>query len=141
MSFSLGRPFTLDASEITVRKPSSTLNTAHELRTTYVQPYSRASGPIEPMDLMALISEQRIVLCDLVEPIARALSVSVCYPFNQVLTGGRRYGNTQISTQVLLQMSEKATSAMFNWKENLPRPLRLSEDPQALVSSQLLVLL
>lgn len=79
-SFSLGRPFTLDASEITVSKPSVSTDATSprwkEYQPNAIQqmnpPYSTSEAP---HDLIGLISEHRITLYDLVEPIARALSV------------------------------------------------------------------
>ena len=86
MSFSLGRPFTLDASEITVRKPSASFSPSHGTWRAYPPPppttpqvYSKSFevGSRETPDLIGVISEHRIKLCDLVEPIARALSVFI----------------------------------------------------------------
>lgn len=78
-SFSLGRPFTLDASEITVRKPDS------PSQGTWL-PYGQSNGNIASdsrdsigmPDFLGLITEQRTSLCGIVEPIARALCVQSC---------------------------------------------------------------
>lgn len=75
-SFTLGRPFTLDSSEIHVRKPSAAMRPSYSLWSIY--PLSHALSDEAAMtegvpDLIGAISEQRIVLSDLVEPIARAL--------------------------------------------------------------------
>lgn len=87
-----------------------------------------------------MISEQRILLCDLVEPIARALFV---YTFGSLKwrTDFGRYGNVKISSGALMEMSEKATSAMFSWKDNLPEPLNLVSQGDIDVTPQVLVLL
>ena len=129
MSFSLGRPFTLDASEITAERPGTfqssynTWRTYPPLTNGLASHQSPANSVRGSPDLIGLISENRIILCDLVEPVARAL-----------------YGNTRISFQELLDMSEKATSAMFSWKENLPEALRVAEEAQSDLVPQLLVL-
>lgn len=80
-SFSLGRPFALDASEITVEKPNAfTAETDDPRWRTY---YPASAGPTcevsdagPPRDLVLSISERRINLYDTVGPIARALFVS-----------------------------------------------------------------
>ena len=146
MSFSLGRPFTLDASEIAVRRPNASVKPSYGLWRAYLQPTSEQAYPQslhlgETPDLLGLISEQRIILCDLVEPVARALLVMPLLGYKKKADGVfRRYGNTQISIPALLDMSEKATSAMFNWKEKLPRTLKIPEEPQSNIAPQLLVL-
>lgn len=76
-SFSLGRPFALDASEITVSKPCapvrSVLFPSRNHRSQ--QDKSSATDPLreEELDLAEIIQGHRIALCDMVEPIARAL--------------------------------------------------------------------
>lgn len=74
-SFTLGRPFTLDASEILVRKPTAAMRPSYSLWSIYPQgAIEEGAGMTEGTpDLVGIISEQRIVLSDLVEPIARAL--------------------------------------------------------------------
>jgi hypothetical protein len=74
MSFSLGRPFTLDASEITVPWPRPR-NDLEEIEHQNQSWGSNAQVP-DQHDFVALITKRRIHLCDIVEPIARALSVS-----------------------------------------------------------------
>ncbi|KAK3703945.1 hypothetical protein LTR37_014163 [Vermiconidia calcicola] len=132
-SFSLGRPFTLDASEITVSKPGASVNTPaiNAAPTSWNEyPSSSATQASPALDsaqaaseLADAISEQRVTLCDMVEPIARAL-----------------YGNTVISNKSLQELSDRASSSMFRWKKNLPSTLRLAEDEQSKAAPQILVL-
>lgn len=71
MSFSLGRPFTLDASEITVPWPSP--RDRREENASQHQIFNSGGPSLEQTDFAALIMKKRILLCDIVEPIARAL--------------------------------------------------------------------
>ncbi|KAI7481085.1 hypothetical protein KC351_g6590 [Hortaea werneckii] len=123
MSFSLGRPFTLDGSEITVKKPTPDTFSYTELW----HPYHRtiASNPQSSggLALLDVISAQRINLCETVEPIARAL-----------------YGNTRITLKTLQEHSERSVNAMLTWKKNLPPSLDVRADYAEDVVPQVLVL-
>lgn len=75
-SFTLGRPFTLDTGEIHVRKPSVANRATYGTWAIYPPSSGYEDGTDHAdgvPDLIGVISEQRIVLSDLVEPIARAL--------------------------------------------------------------------
>ncbi|KAF2716567.1 hypothetical protein K431DRAFT_289305 [Polychaeton citri CBS 116435] len=130
-SFNLGRPFTLDKSEITVHRPCNASNISQDdmsllpsLPSSGVDfhgvPDLVQSGG--PLPLAAVIVEKRIELCDLVEPIARAL-----------------YGNVNIPISSLLDISVTATDAMFQWRQQLDAVLQQFSEinaepmPQALV--------
>jgi hypothetical protein len=56
------------------------------------------------------------------------------------LTTRLRYGNTVISNQSLQELSEKASSAMFRWKESLPQKLAIADGMSSAIVPQLLVL-
>ncbi|KAI7498850.1 hypothetical protein KC357_g256 [Hortaea werneckii] len=123
MSFSLGRPFTLDGSEITVKKPTPDTFSYTELWHPYprtIAPNPQSSGGLALLDI---ISAQRINLCQTVEPIARAL-----------------YGNTRITLKTLQEHSEKSVHAMLTWKKNLPPSLHVRADYAEDVVPQVLVL-
>ncbi|KAK4493618.1 hypothetical protein PRZ48_015285 [Zasmidium cellare] len=85
-SFSLGRPFTLDASELNVSRPraaSPASQTQWSPFPTTADPSKDGYSQTRPMpDLVDAICEQRIALLDTVEPIARAL---IEYHYLQIL--------------------------------------------------------
>ncbi|RMY05055.1 hypothetical protein D0867_10142 [Hortaea werneckii] len=123
MSFSLGRPFTLDGSEITVKKPTPNSFSYTELWQPYpstMAPSPQSSGGLALLDV---ISAQRINLCETVEPIARAL-----------------YGNTRITLKTLQEHSERSVHAMLTWKKNLPPSLHVRADYAEDIVPQVLVL-
>lgn len=75
-SFTLGRPFTLDTSEIHVSKPSAAMRPSYGVWSMYPpNPANKETWSHEDgvPDLIGILNEQRIVLSDLIEPIVRAL--------------------------------------------------------------------
>ncbi|KAI6910048.1 hypothetical protein KC316_g3010 [Hortaea werneckii] len=123
MSFSLGRPFTLDGSEITVKKPTPDSFSYTELWQPYPSTIARSPHSSGGLALLDVISAQRINLCETVEPIARAL-----------------YGNTRITLKTLQEHSERSVHAMLTWKNNLPPSLHVRADYAEDVVPQVLVL-
>ncbi|KAF7186627.1 Nitrogen assimilation transcription factor nirA [Pseudocercospora fuligena] len=124
-SFASSRPFTVDTSELRVRRPNSDFCASMGIWTPYfVPPECPSSGyaGITP-DLLAIISEHRVGLSELVEPIIRAL-----------------YGNANITAKDLQELSYKTTSNMSQWKETLPNQLQLERTPTSSLTPQLLVL-
>jgi hypothetical protein len=135
MSFSLGRPFTLDASEITVPWPSLRREGGGRQHETW----GSTSQVPNQHDFVALITKKRIHLCDIVEPIARALLV-LPYPVKLLKLTYQRYSNAAIASKTLQELSESATRAMTSWEQDLPNSLRLDNNACEVVPPQVLVL-
>jgi hypothetical protein len=51
-----------------------------------------------------------------------------------------RYGNTIISNRALQELSDKASAAMFRWKDSLPDKLTIPNGMSSALVPQLLVL-
>ena len=51
-----------------------------------------------------------------------------------------RYGNTIISNRALQELSDKASTAMFRWKESLPDKFTIPNGMSSALVPQLLIL-
>ncbi|KAF4553591.1 Fungal specific transcription factor domain-containing protein 66 [Elsinoe fawcettii] len=114
-SFKLGRPFCVDKSEITIARPI--VATAG-----LIDPTETTTSP-DHGGITAMVMEQRLILCDIVELVLRAV-----------------YGYTHVTPQDLQQWSQSATTSMLEWKTCLPTSLTVRPDvshPLALLALHL----
>ncbi|KAH8691360.1 fungal-specific transcription factor domain-containing protein [Talaromyces proteolyticus] len=108
--FFLGRPFRINMEDVTVEKPG------HHLISDSVSKWS-PYGLIEPgindstTDVLQLLSEYRVKLCEIMAPLGHAL-----------------YGWSQIPRRTLQSLSERSTSRLLQWKEDLPLNLQVNFD-------------
>ncbi|HEX3641882.1 MAG TPA: hypothetical protein VHV10_11375 [Ktedonobacteraceae bacterium] len=144
-SFTLGRPFTLDSSDITVSKPGPTRQDSGAGTHTDIQevngqllPFSFSVGDMQ--DLGGLVTQQRIVLSDMVEAMSRAVLVYKTSVLRLILTLQSSYGSSDLSIDELQVMSENTVLRMFTWKKNIPEALKIPIQPGASVLPQILVL-
>lgn len=110
--FYLGRPFRMNAGDVTVPKPASTLGVEKEgvwhpygLQTTSKTLEDGLQNPTE------LISRQFVVLWEMVSPVGHIL-----------------YGCSDISPHDLQRITFQVTEDLFAWKANLPSTLQIDLD-------------
>lgn len=85
------------------------------------------------------IKEYRIQLCEITGPVASALSVdheNCGRMFADII----RYGNAQISTAALRELSDGTISALDTWKRQLPRTFCFDQDGDHSTMPQLLAM-
>jgi hypothetical protein len=101
-------------------------------------PFSFSVGDMQ--DLGGLVTQQRIVLSDMVEAMSRAVLVQTYNVLILLLTLHDRYGSSDLSIDELQVMSENTVLRMFTWKRNIPEALKIPIQPGASVLPQILVL-
>ncbi|KAJ5595131.1 uncharacterized protein N7459_001339 [Penicillium hispanicum] len=110
--FYLGRPFRMNAGDISVPKPASTLGAGKE--GTW-HPYGlQARSPVFEAGLKnpnELICRQFVVLWDMISPVGHIL-----------------YGCSDISRHDLQRLCFQVTEDLFAWKANLPSALEVNLD-------------
>ncbi|KAL1969997.1 hypothetical protein VTN77DRAFT_6402 [Rasamsonia byssochlamydoides] len=111
--FYLGRPFRMNAGDISVLKPASDLSRAKE-ETWY--PYGMADAHSRGLSQglknpSELISRQFAVLWEMISPLGHIL-----------------YGCADIAKHDLQRLNYKVTEDLFAWKENLPSSLQVDLD-------------
>ncbi|KAI9930103.1 hypothetical protein ASPWEDRAFT_147700 [Aspergillus wentii DTO 134E9] len=105
--FYLGRPFRVNMQDVTVEKPiSSTYNRWWP----YVSSESTGEDSIQD-DPTGLLSEQRILLCEMMEPLGHNL-----------------YGRSKITNHELQRLNEETTNKLLHWHSTLPDPLQVNLD-------------
>ncbi|KAI4715778.1 hypothetical protein E4T48_08027 [Aureobasidium sp. EXF-10727] len=129
-SFHLGRPFSLDDSEVTVPKPDpKTLPT----NPTW-QPYSVPSLQYSPSAVQQNLSE----LPDITPQIFHHW-LFLCQ--NIAVVGHALYSYTSISKPALQELCEETTTELFHWKDSLPSHLQVNTfDTETVKLPQLLML-
>ncbi|GLI76194.1 hypothetical protein PoHVEF18_004465 [Penicillium ochrochloron] len=113
--FYLGRPFRMNAGDVSVPKPASTLGAEKE---GIWHPYGlQATSKILEDGLQnptELISRQFVVLWEMVSPVGHIL-----------------YGCSDISRHDLQRLTFQVTEDLFAWKANLPSTLQIDLDDDA----------
>ncbi|CAD0106101.1 unnamed protein product [Aureobasidium uvarum] len=129
-SFHLGRPFSMDDSEVTVPKPDpKTLPT----NSTW-QPYSVPSLQFVPNEMQQNPSE----LPDITPQIFHHW-LFLCQ--NIAVVGHALYSYTSISKPALQELCEETTTELFHWKDSLPLHLQINtSDTETVKLPQLLML-
>ncbi|OKL61010.1 hypothetical protein UA08_03585 [Talaromyces atroroseus] len=109
--FFLGRPFRINMEDVTVEKPG------HHLISESIRKWSPYGLPesgtkdVSITDVLQLLSEHRVKLCEIMAPLGHAL-----------------YGWSQIPGHTLQSLSERSTSKLLQWKQDLPLSLRVDLD-------------
>ncbi|KAJ5902774.1 hypothetical protein N7495_003302 [Penicillium taxi] len=106
--FYLGRPFRINAGDITARKPASTVGV--ELEGTW-RPYGLQTPSKELSNPTELISIQFMVLWEMISPVGHIL-----------------YGCSEISRHDLQRLCFHVTEDLFTWKASLPSNLDIDLD-------------
>ncbi|KAJ5089914.1 hypothetical protein N7532_008598 [Penicillium argentinense] len=112
--FYLGRPFRMNAGDITVPKPASTIGADKD---AIWRPYGIPNTPhsLENglKDSTELICRQFVVLWEMISPVGHIL-----------------YGCSDISRHDLQRITFQVTEDLFSWKANLPSTLELDLDDE-----------
>jgi hypothetical protein len=138
-SFHLGRPFSLDDSEVTVAKPDPHTNSTNSTWQPYPathpssisSPPSSATTASQPTttffhqpDTTPQIHHHKLFLCQNIAAVGQAL-----------------YSSTSISKPALQEVCEETTTELFHWKASLAPELQISSlDTHTIKLPQLLML-
>ena len=121
--FYLGRPFRMNAGDITVMKPASDLGHGRE---SIWYPYGHLlqsealnGGIMNPNEL---ISRQFVILWEIISPVGHILYAPAVSLSCQPLTTGR-YGCSDIPKHELQRLCHPVTDDLFAWRDNLPSNL------------------
>ncbi|KAJ5928925.1 hypothetical protein N7466_007881 [Penicillium verhagenii] len=108
--FYLGRPFRMNAGDVSVSKPASSLGPEKE---TVWKPYGLQDKDFDNLlkDPTELICRQFIVLWEMISPVGHIL-----------------YGCSDISRHDLQRLCFQVTEDLFAWKNNLPSNLEIDFD-------------
>jgi hypothetical protein len=128
-SFYLGRPFSLDDSEVTVPKPDPNTPPSNPFWQPYSVPsHQSVSGMQQNVnqlpDLTPQIFHHWIFLCQNIAVVGHAL-----------------YSHRSIPKSALQELCEETTDELFHWKEHLPSHLEINtSDTETIRLPQLLML-
>jgi len=127
-SFHLGRPFSLDDSEVTVPKPDPNIPPANPIWQPYSVPSLQlTSGAMQQTslpDITPQIFHHWLFLCQNIAVVGHAL-----------------YSHRSISKPALQELCEECTDDLFHWKESLPLHLQIdTADTETIRLPQLLML-
>ncbi|CAD0081637.1 unnamed protein product [Aureobasidium vineae] len=129
-SFHLGRPFSMDDSEVTVPKPDpKTLPTnstwqPYSVPSLQFVPNNMQQNPSELPDITPQIFHHWLFLCQNIAVVGHAL-----------------YSYTSISKPALQELCEETTTELFQWKDSLPLHLQINtSDTETVKLPQLLML-
>ncbi|KAI5235324.1 hypothetical protein E4T43_09354 [Aureobasidium subglaciale] len=129
-SFHLGRPFSLDDSEVTVAKPDPETLPSHPTWQPYSIPSLQfVSGGMQQNasqlpDITPEIFHHWIFLCQNIAAVGHAL-----------------YSYTSISKPALQELCEETTTELFHWKDTLPSHLQINpSDTETIKLPHLLML-
>ncbi|THZ80470.1 hypothetical protein D6C84_07410 [Aureobasidium pullulans] len=128
-SFHLGRPFSLDDSEVTVAKPDPS-----NLPSSTWHPYTMPS-----LEFVSGATPQNTSQLPDITPEIFRMSLYLCQ--NIAAVGHALYSYTSISKPALQELCEETTTELFHWKETLPPHLQINTaDTETVKLPQLLML-